>query len=214
MMEGSVYFEDEVVPVKIIRKNNKNIYFRFDQDSNLVVTVPLRFNEKKIFHLIEENKKSLERMWIRNKKKQDKEDEVRLLGLKYDLVIDDGYKEITFDEGIIYASSKSVLDKYISNFIKKVFTEEINKILAIMPNIPKFTLKVRKMKSRWGVCNYVKKTVTLNSELIKYEREIIDYVIVHEFSHFTHHNHSSAFWDYVSKFYPEYKKARKELREE
>ena len=44
MMEGSVYFEDEVVPVKIIRKNNKNIYFRFDQDSNLVVTVPLRFN--------------------------------------------------------------------------------------------------------------------------------------------------------------------------
>ena len=214
MMEGNIYFEDEVVPVKIIRKNNKNIYFRFDQDSNLVVTVPLRFNEKKVFHLIEENKKSLERMWMRSKKKQDKEDEVRLLGLKYDLVIDDGYKEITFDEGIIYASSKSVLDKYISNFIKKVFTEEINKILAIMPNIPKFTLKVRKMKSRWGVCNYVKKTVTLNSELIKYEREIIDYVIVHEFSHFTHHNHSSAFWDYVSKFYPEYKKARKELREE
>ena len=214
MMEGNIYFEDEVVPVKIIRKNNKNIYFRFDQDSNLVVTVPLRFNEKKVFHLIEENKKSLERMWMRSKKKQDKEDEVRLLGLKYDLVIDDGYKEVTFDEGIIYASSKSVLDKYISNFIKKVFTEEINKILAIMPNIPKFTLKVRKMKSRWGVCNYVKKTVTLNSELIKYEREIIDYVIVHEFSHFTHHNHSSAFWDYVSKFYPEYKKARKELREE
>ena len=214
MMEGNIYFEDEVVPVKIIRKNNKNIYFRFDQDSNLVVTVPLRFNEKKVFHLIEENKKSLERMWMRSKKKQDKEDEIRLLGLKYDLVIDDGYKEITFDEGIIYASSKSVLDKYISNFIKKVFTEEINKILAIMPNIPKFTLKVRKMKSRWGVCNYVKKTVTLNSELIKYEREIIDYVIVHEFSHFTHHNHSNAFWDYVSKFYPEYKKARKELREE
>ena len=214
MMEGNIYFEDEVVPVKIIRKNNKNIYFRFDQDSNLVVTVPLRFNEKKVFHLIEENKKSLERMWMRSKKKQDKEDEVRLLGLKYDLVIDDGYKEVTFDEGIIYASSKSVLDKYISNFIKKVFTEEINKILAIMPNIPKFTLKVRKMKSRWGVCNYVKKTVTLNSELIKYEREIIDYVIVHEFSHFTHHNHSSAFWDYVSEFYPEYKKARKELREE
>ena len=69
------------------------------------------------------------------------------------------------------------------------------------------------MKSRWGVCNYVKKTVTLNSELIKYERSIIDYVIVHEFSHFTHYDHSTAFWALVSTYYPDYKKARKELRE-
>lgn len=214
MIEGKVYFEDELVQVKVIRKNNKNIYFRFDQDNNLIVTVPIRISIKKVFALIEENKKSLERMWERSKKKQDKEDEVRLLGLKYDLEINDSYKEVTFDEGIIYTSSKSVLDKYINNFTKKVFIEEINKILAIMPNIPEFTLKIRKMKSRWGVCNYVKKTVTLNSELIKYEREIIDYVIVHDFSHFTHHNHSSAFWNYVGNFYPEYKKARKELREE
>ena len=83
-----------------------------------------------------------------------------------------------------------------------------------MPNIPKFTLKIRKMKTRWGVCNYIKNTVTLNSELIKYERNIIDYVIIHEFSHFTHHDHSAAFWSLVAKYYPNYKLARKELREE
>ena len=85
MIEGKVYFEDELVQVKVIRKNNKNIYFRFDQDNNLIVTVPIRISIKKVFALIEENKKSLERMWERSKKKQDKEDEVRLLGLKYDL---------------------------------------------------------------------------------------------------------------------------------
>ena len=83
-----------------------------------------------------------------------------------------------------------------------------------MPNIPLFTLRIRKMKTRWGVCNYMKKIVTLNSELIKYDRDIIDYVIVHEFSHFTHHDHSSSFWNLVNIYYPEYKKARKELREE
>ena len=82
-----------------------------------------------------------------------------------------------------------------------------------MPNIPEFQLRIRKMKTRWGVCNYVKKTVTLNSELIKYERTIIDYVIIHEFSHFTHHNHGKEFWALVGTYYPEYKKARKELRE-
>ena len=105
------------------------------------------------------------------------------------------------------------LNKYINKLTSQVFSEEIAKILKIMPNIPEFTLKIRKMSSRWGVCNYVKKTVTLNSELIKYERKIIDYVIVHEFSHFTHHNHSAAFWDLVETYYPLYKLARKELKE-
>ena len=116
------------------------------------------------------------------------------------------------DNGIIYAESLEKLNKYIAELTNQIFKEEIKKVLKIMPNIPEFTLRIRKMKTRWGVCNYIKKTVTLNSELIKYERSIIDYVIVHEFSHFTHHDHSAAFWKLVGTYYPDYKKARKELR--
>ena len=214
MEEKEIVINDELIKVKIKRKNNKNIYFRFDEKNNLMVTAHPKISTKKILKLISENEKSLNRMLLRSKKKQDQEGEIRLLGLKYDIELSSLYQEVVIDNGIIYTNNISTLNKYMSNLTKQIFTEEINKILEIMPNIPEFTLKIRKMKTRWGVCNYIKKTVTLNSELIKYKRNIIDYVIIHEFSHFTYHDHSTSFWNLVKKYYPDYKKARKELREE
>ena len=79
-------------------------------------------------------------------------------------------------------------------------------------NIPYPNLKIRKMKTRWGVCNRKNNNVTLNSELIKYGYDQIDYVITHELSHFVHFNHSKDFWMTVSKYCPNYKKIRKSLK--
>ena len=213
MKSSQILLNGQTINVKIIPKKNKNIYFRFDNEKNLIVTAPYRISERKILKLIKENEKALTKMLERTEKKRDNEDELRLLGLKYDLKIEDTFENVYIDGGIIYAKNKTVLNKFIGDLTKKIFAEEINKVLELMPNIPEFQLRIRKMKTRWGVCNYVKKTVTLNSELIKYERTIIDYVIIHEFSHFTHHNHGKEFWALVGTYYPEYKKARKELRE-
>lgn len=78
-------------------------------------------------------------------------------------------------------------------------------------DLPEFTLRIRKMKTRWGVCNFTKKIITLNSELITKDISLIDYVIIHELCHFKHQNHSPLFWQEVEKYYPYYKKARKML---
>ena len=83
MEELEVYLNDELVKVKIIYKNNKNIYFRFDSEGNLIITVHPRISKKKIIKLVKENEKSLIRLMKRNKKKQDQAGEIRLLGLKY-----------------------------------------------------------------------------------------------------------------------------------
>ena len=53
------------------------------------------------------------------------------------------------------------------------------------------------MKTRWGVCNRSNNTITLNSELLKKEITLLDYVIVHEMCHFKHPNHSKDFWNEV-----------------
>ena len=79
--------------------------------------------------------------------------------------------------------------------------------------IPIPTLKIRKMTSRWGVCNTKTHHITLNLELIHLNIEYLDYVIVHELSHLIEPNHSRAFWNIVSKYYPNYKQIRKEMRE-
>ena len=68
------------------------------------------------------------------------------------------------------------------------------------------------MSTRWGVNNVTKRTITLNTELLKKDVSLIDYVIVHELCHFYEQNHSKKFWLEVEKRYPEYKLARKILR--
>jgi hypothetical protein len=69
------------------------------------------------------------------------------------------------------------------------------------------------MRTRWGVCNKKTITVTLNTELIKYNLRCLDYVIVHELSHLVYFNHSKDFWNLVSKYCPNYKEIKRELKD-
>ena len=100
--------------------------------------------------------------------------------------------------------------------------KEKKSISVIIPNynyerfsrkIPYPNLKIRKMTTRWGVCNVISHNITLNLELMKRDISYLDYVIIHELCHFYEANHSARFWKHVSKYYPKYKEARKELRE-
>ena len=68
------------------------------------------------------------------------------------------------------------------------------------------------MKTRWGSCNYNKRYVNINIELIKRSRFEIEYVILHELAHLKHPNHSKKFYDYVEKYMPNYKIAEKMLK--
>ena len=79
--------------------------------------------------------------------------------------------------------------------------------------IPVPNLKIRKMTSRWGVCNTKNHNVTLNYYLSRYDIKCLDYVVVHELSHFIHPNHSKNFWNLVSKYCPNYKECRRMLKE-
>ena len=45
-----VYIKDKAVGLIINYKNNKNIYFRFDDNLNLVVNVSKRVKEKEILN--------------------------------------------------------------------------------------------------------------------------------------------------------------------
>ena len=80
-------------------------------------------------------------------------------------------------------------------------------------DIPFPKLKIRSMKTRWGVCNKRDNSVTLNSKLIKYSIHEIDYVIIHELSHFVHFDHSREFWETVQYYMSDYKKAVAVLKE-
>ena len=72
-------------------------------------------------------------------------------------------------------------------------------------------LKIRYMTARWGSCQPQKGIITLNSQLIEKPRRCMEYVVLHEFAHFIHPNHSKDFYTLVESLMPDWKERKWEL---
>ncbi len=197
--------------IVVIRKNNKHTYFRISDKMEVVVTTSISSSDDYIKGLIDKNIESVVKMIDNKKKKTD--DKIYLFGEPFEKIMIPTLKDVEiFENRILYPSEK----KFDAWYKKKtiVFFEELinHEITRFEEKIPSPTLKVRKMKSRWGVCNKNKKTITLNTELMKFSNEVIRYVIIHELSHFVVYDHSPKFWKLVEKYCPDYKKRKKILR--
>ncbi len=206
--------EGILIDVVIIRKKNKNIYLRFNEDGKLYITCPTYVKEIEILKLIEKNRKKIEKMYLSFSKRQENNLFFNYLGKEYTILYDDTIKSCRFEGEIILTKNEKMLNQFFLQEVKRVFTEEMNRLLPFFKNIPEFQLKFRSMKTRWGVNNRGSSTITLNTELLKKEIDLLDYVIIHEFCHFYEANHSARFWKHVERYYPDYKMARKRLREE
>jgi len=199
------------IPVEIVYKNNKNIYFRFKGDI-LYVTCSRLIGIREVERLIYKNQKSIIKMYEKNKKVEDAKKIFTYLGKPYTIVFDNDVNEVVKDDGMLYFKDKKMLNKWYGGECKRIFTERINYWLKDFKNIPEFSLRIRSMKTRWGVNNVTKCIITLNSELLKKDVDLIDYVIIHELCHFYEANHSARFWYQVSLRCPGYKERRKRLR--
>lgn len=206
-----VVLNNELVDVEIIRKNNKNIYFRFNK-GKLVITCNRLATENYLASLVKKNEKALTKMYLKSMEEERNDSFFNYLGEKYTILYDENVKEISFYQDTVITKDMKMLDKFYNEQVKKIFRERVEKLKVLFDDIPEFTLRFRKMKTRWGVNNVTSRIITLNTELLKKEISLLDYVIIHELCHFYEANHSSRFWAQVEKRYPYYKLARKKLR--
>lgn len=111
-----------------------------------------------------------------------------------------------------FAGKEKVMKKWLKKMQKEVFEEICEEIYPLVkPYGVKYPLiKIRDMKTRWGSCQPGKGVVTLNGKMIAAPREAIEYVVLHEFAHFIHPNHSKDFYHLVESLMPDWK-ARKSL---
>lgn len=206
--------DNQEYEVIIEKKNNKNTYIRVKEDLRIYVSTNYFVSKTYIKSLLDNNLPYLRKMIEKRKCQVEKESSFYYLGRKYDIIFISSLNDIDIVDDKIYTKDQKMLEKWYKKQIQEIFEEHLKIIYNLFEeNIPYPILKIRTMKTRWGVCNKKAKTVTLNSNLIKYDLSKLDYVIVHELSHFIHFNHSSNFWNLVSKYCKEYKKIRKELRE-
>lgn len=71
------------------------------------------------------------------------------------------------------------------------------------------TLKVRSMRSRWGSCHVSKGIITLSYQLLERPLAAVEYVVLHEYCHFIHPNHSQAFHSLVESLMPDWRQRKK-----
>lgn len=200
--------------VVIEKKRNKNTYIRVKEDMSIFVTTGYFTTKKYIKKLLDENIDAVKKMLNRQSKVNEKSKSFFYLGNSYDIIEVATMKDIEIDGKYIYIPNKKKFEKWYKKQLLDIFTERLKY------NFEKFDevstcpiLKIRTMKTRWGVYNRVKHSITLNSRLLEYGIEEIDYVIIHELSHVIHFNHSKYFWELVSKYCPKYKEERKRLKE-
>lgn len=195
------------------KSGNRNTYIRVKPDSTILVTAGRFVSDKAIERLIEENYEKLVKMIKQQEKKEENNQGFHYLGRQYDIVYVE-YCDISFGNEKVFLNKKFDIDNWYRKQANQVFLEHLNACYErFSKKIPYPDLKIRRMRSRWGVCNTKTKTVTLNLELIKRDTKYLDYVIIHELSHLIHPNHSAQFWTLVGENMPEYKKYRKEMRE-
>lgn len=216
----------KIMKIKITRKKMKNITIRINSDGEVLVSAPIRVPNSYIESLLKEKEK-----WIREKialveerkKLETKFEEggkFYYLGFPYIIKLEISLQErceIKDNNFIIYLKDnsfekrKKLINQWIyDNFYPYVInrTMEIGESIGYSPKMIKF----RDMKTRWGSCNTLSRSITFNHQLYKKSKDIIDYVILHELAHIPYPHPQKEFWDFVEKYMPSWKEKRKQLR--
>lgn len=100
--------------------------------------------------------------------------------------------------------------KWFIRMTKKIIEERLElycKKLGFSYN----QFRIKEQKTRWGSCSK-KGNLNFNWKLIMAPQWVIDYVVLHEICHLKYLNHSKEYWNMVSLYMPEHKKAQQWLK--
>lgn len=70
---------------------------------------------------------------------------------------------------------------------------------------------VRRMKTKWGSCNPDSANLWFNIELAKKHPSCLEYIVVHEMTHFHERTHNDRFVELMDKYLPTWRATRDEL---
>lgn len=70
---------------------------------------------------------------------------------------------------------------------------------------------IKRMKTRWGTCNYKAGRIWLNLELAKKPEHCLEFIIVHEMTHLLERRHNDRFKAYLDRFIPQWRHYKEEL---
>lgn len=207
--------------VDIQRKKVKNINLKVYPNLEIKASVPEKMDIASIKRMIISKEE-----WIRNrlkiyekqirltKRKYISGEDHYLNGKRYILKVIDynspSVKKINAKTLVMYVRKSSSVEnkeKLMNSFYKDQLSIKINKYLPELEeiiNVKSSGYSIRKMKNKWGSCNYNKKTLIFNVDLAKKTDAEIKYVIIHELLHLIEKRHNDHFRELMDYYCPKW----------
>ncbi|MDR2136470.1 MAG: M48 family metallopeptidase [Treponema sp.] len=105
---------------------------------------------------------------------------------------------------------EKILDKWYRGICKEA-ADRVTRFWESRVGVTVQRIYYRKMKTHWGSCNYVKKTIRLNTELAKKAPECLEYVVLHELIHLLEPSHNQNFYRLMDRYLPSWKTIRRKM---
>ena len=213
-----------------VNKNLNNELYLSIQNGEVVVKAPWYYTNNQIQNIIEEK-----RQWILSKikeyeisqeKKYIRNEVVKLLGedckvrinyknLKKPTLTVEGkniticlpnkYKKLNREEILVKLIEK--LYDLVAKTEIEMSMERVRKLVGFAPE----DYQIKRMDNKIAVCNKEEGLIIINPDIVKYDRKIIDYIILHQFCHLKYKTHSKKFIEMISKYMPDYKEVEEKV---
>ena len=108
------------------------------------------------------------------------------------------------------ANNERILDIAIDKMYEQIAKVEIERAMEktrILLGFAPEDYEIKKISDLLGKCEENK--ITINPEIVKYDRGVIDYIVLHEYCHLKYKSHCKSFEKMIEKYEPNYKKFEK-----
>ncbi len=211
---------NEIITYSVNKTNDRELYISV-QNGEVLVRAPWYITKEKIQEAVT-NKKN----WIMKKLKEYQEENeislrpIQIMGIVYNLKV--SYKNINviecnMENNIIKINlpkkykkidNETMTDIVIDKMYFKIAERELESIMEktrLTLGFAPEDYEIVEMKDCLAKCTDDKK-ILINPRIIKYKREVIEYVIMHEFCHLKYKNHTKSFYNMIEKYIPDYTK--------
>ena len=109
-------------------------------------------------------------------------------------------------------NNTQMLDLAIEKMYESIAKVEIERAMEktrIMLGFAPEDYKIEKLKNDFGKCDG--KNIIIDPTVVMYKREIIDYIVLHQYCHLKYKTHAKGFYKMLEKYCPNYEKYEKVL---
>ncbi len=118
--------------------------------------------------------------------------------------------ELQVRPGTTVERRRQVLQDWYRQQLREIIPPLVKKWQAVL-GIQVTEWRIKKMKTKWGSCNFKASRIWLNLELAKKPVQCLEYIVVHEMIHLLERNHNARFRALMDQFMPKWRLRRDEL---